>query len=62
MAAPRFTREYITLAYHPRTPFTEEALRDLVRTLEGYMQRMEGRIEALQDAVTALETRVTAVE
>jgi hypothetical protein len=61
MAAP-FTREYITLSYHPQTPLTDAALRDLMRTVEGFLQRMESRIEALQDSVTALERRVAALE
>lgn len=60
--AERFTKEYITLGYHPRTPFTEDALRDLVRLVEGYLQRMEGRIEVVQDAVTALQGAVTALQ
>lgn len=62
MAETKYTREYITLAYHPQTPLTEDALRDLIRTIEGYLQRIQGRIEVLQTAVTALETRVTALE
>ena len=60
--AERFTKEYITLAYHPQTPITPEAFRELARTLEGYLQRLQGRIEVLQETVTALETRLTALE
>lgn len=58
----RFTKEYITLQYHPQVEVTPETIRDLARLLEGILQRIEGRIEALQAAVTALEGRVSAVE
>lgn len=62
MATPQFSREWITLEYHPQRELTPDTLRDLVRTIEGYLQRIEQRIEVLQDAMTALQARVAALE
>ena len=60
--AERFTKEYITLPYHPQVPITPDTFRELARLLEGILQRMEGRIEVLQATVTALETRLAVLE
>lgn len=63
MATPLFTKEYITLEYGGiGASLSPEALRDILRSIEGYLQRMETRIEVLQGAVQALEKRVTALE
>lgn len=61
MAAP-VSREYITLSYHPQQEVSGPWLHEVVRTIEGFLQRMELRIEALQEAVAALEARVAALE
>jgi hypothetical protein len=60
--AEKFTKEYITLPYHPQAAMTETGLRDLVRLIEGHLQRIEGRVEANQDALLALAARVAALE
>jgi hypothetical protein len=63
MADSRFSREYIALSYHPQTDLlTQEGVRNLIRVLEGVLQRMEQRIEDLQTAVATLDARVTALE
>ena len=60
--AERFTKEYITLPYHPQVSITPDTFRELARLLEGILQRLEGRIEVLQATVTTLETRLAALE
>ena len=62
MANPARDREYVTLSYHPQTPVTPEALHELTRLIEGYLQRMEGRIELLQDTVVRLDFDVAELQ